>query len=207
MSGAEHASHRFRSATDFPKAVSGKDADEANQLYQEMRDCLIFTNRSRAQLVRRNEEHKQKAIALQTDVQRLQGILNQLTLDKETLTQRNQQIVSELELEMQSMAHHLDQLSEAFEPFAELETGSQTQWSFMSVPGRFYQFLQAVKAVVLWWRSETHQSLPAGDTSERRNSLLPSEPSDLTTDIDTDRRERPQMYTDQASQNRSLLDR
>jgi hypothetical protein len=55
-------SDRFRSATEFPKTIKPLDPSEAEQLYVEMRDCLIFTNRSRAQLLRRNEEHKRNTL-------------------------------------------------------------------------------------------------------------------------------------------------
>jgi hypothetical protein len=45
---------RFRSATEFPRTLQGLESAEAEKLYLEMRDCLIFTNRSRSQLMRHN---------------------------------------------------------------------------------------------------------------------------------------------------------
>ena len=50
MATSDQVSARFRSATEFPKTIEGLEGVAADSLYVEMRDCLIFTNRSRAQL-------------------------------------------------------------------------------------------------------------------------------------------------------------
>jgi len=71
MTNSDQPLARLRSATEFPKTIEKLSRSEANSLYEEMRACLIFTNRSRAQLLRRNEEHKQSALKLKTDVGRL----------------------------------------------------------------------------------------------------------------------------------------
>lgn len=198
MATSNQSSARFRSATEFPKTVESLEPFEANAVYEEMRDCLIFTNRSRAQLLRRNEEHKQSALKLKTDVQRLQSLINQLKLEKQQQAQGQQQLISNLESEILSMTTHLDQLSDAFNAVADIETETQTQWSFMSLPRRFFEFVRAVKAVVLWWRDERGNEEALNSTSPQ--PLSPEE-------IEEDRRERPQMYEDQASIGRSLLDR
>ena len=88
-------------------------------------------------------------------------------------------------------------VSDAFEPLKDIDTQEQTQWSFMALPNRFFQFWRAVRSIVLWWKDE--QDLP--ETQE--TPLLIGEPED----IEQDKRDRPQMYSDQASINRSLLDR
>ena len=198
MATSNQSSVRFRSATEFPKTVESLEPFEANAVYEEMRDCLIFTNRSRAQLLRRNEEHKQSALKLKTDVQRLQSLINQLKLEKQQQAQGQQQLISDLESEILSMTTHLDQLSDAFNAVADIETETQTQWSFMSLPRRFFEFVRAVKAVVLWWRDERGNE----------EALNPASPKPLSpAEIEEDRKERPQMYEDQASIGRSLLDR
>lgn len=189
---------RFRSATEFPKTVDSLEQGEASHLYAEMRECLIFTNRSRAQLVRWNDRHKQDKLELKEKANRLKGMVSQLMVEKQNLTRENQQIVSDLELEISSMAIHLDRLSDAFEPFADIESAEQSQWSFLSIPGRFFRFLQAVKSIVIWWRDEQDPPAVAGQSSQ---PLF-----DNPEDTERDRRDRPQMYTDQASVNRALLD-
>lgn len=194
------ASARLRSATEFPKTVEHLSRTQADELYVEMRDCLVFTNRSRAQLLRRNEEHKQSALRLKTDVERLQGLIYQLTQEKQKLAQSNQLVVAELEKEMSAMAAHLDQLSLAFDGVEDIETAQQTQWSFLSMPRRFFEFIRAVGAVVTWWRQEQ----PAED-SPVENLSIPQLPAHANQP--EERKERPQMYDDPASNNRSLLDR
>ena len=203
MSTSRLPSDRFRSATDFPKNIQSLNRPEADALYAEMRDCLIFTNRSRAQLIRRNQEHKDKTGLLKGDVQRLQGMIQQLNTDKQRTLQEQQTIISALETEMTVMANRLDDLSVAFDGISDVETPEQTHWSLISMPARFFRFLQAVKAVVMWWRQDRPQddATVLEDTSRTKLSLQEG------PEADNDRREKPQMSSDQASINRSLLDR
>lgn len=199
MAQSNSASKRFRSATEFPRTIQSVEPAAANLLYKEMRDCLIFTNRSRSQLARRNEEHKAKTSLLKQDVERLQIIIQQLAQDKQQISQENQGIIQALENEMATMSAHLDELSIAFSDIADVETAEQTQWSFIALPHRFFRFLKAVKAVVVWWQSERPEALPALSSQ--------TAPDEEEIDEEADRRDRPQMYTDQASIGRSLLDR
>ncbi|YAF97386.1 MAG: hypothetical protein AB3A66_06920 [Nodularia sp. CChRGM 3473] len=199
MTGQNHSSDRFRSATEFPKTIANLKAAEADKLYQEMRDCLIFTNRSRSQLVRRNEEHK---LRLKTDVERLQTMLSQLKLEKEQLASSNRQIVTDLEREISSMAGYLDTLSTAFDSVADVDNPEKAYWGYVSVPGRFFKFLQAIKAIVLWWREDKSIETKTLKATTVSSISLPDEVTD-----DEDRTENPQMHTDQASIGRSLLDK
>ncbi|HEY9878660.1 MAG TPA: hypothetical protein V6D29_09410 [Leptolyngbyaceae cyanobacterium] len=204
MAKLDPPSDRFRSATEFPKTIQALDRPEADALYEEMRNCLIFTNRSRAQLVRRNQEYKDKTGLLKEDVQRLQSMIQKLAVEKQQTLQEKESIISDLETEMTKMASHLDELSVAFDAIADVETAEQTQWSFVALPGRFFRFVKAVRAVVSWWRSDRPDDLPpASAPTPAQPTLGPSE----AEDEDEDRFDRPQMYTDQASINRSLLDR
>lgn len=200
MATSDKSSARFRSATEFPKKIDHISSSEVSALYQEMRDCLIFTNRSRAQLIRRNEEHKQTALKLRTDIDRLQGMIGQLKLEKTQLAEGNQQIITALEREMSSMAGHLDQLSAAFDTVGDLDNPTQAQWSFLAFPSRFITFLRSIKAIVSWWREEKGEEPQAIEANVTSQSRLPD-------GTEEDRRNSPQMYTDQASQGRSLLDK
>jgi hypothetical protein len=201
MTTSQDSSARFRSATEFPKTIENLNCSEANNMYVEMRDCLIFTNRSRSQLIRRNEEHKQTALSLKSDIERLQGLINQLSLEKELINFSNRQIVSELQQEMAAMAGHLDELSNAFTIVSDIDNPQQAEWAFLAFPNRFVRFLRAIKAIVLWWREEQN---PEGDNPVNHVSPTPllGDP-----DLERDRRDNPQMYSDPASQGRSLLDR
>lgn len=201
MAKPDSPSDRFRSATDFPKTIQVLERTEADALYEELRDCLIFTNRSRAQLVRRNQEYKEKTGLLKEDVQRLQGMIHQLSAEKQQTVQEQQRIIGALEAEMTTMASHLDELSIAFDGIADADTAEQTQWSFIALPQRFFRFLKAVRVVVTWWRTDRPEDLPPLSVSPQP-SLGPSDEED-----EDDRQDRPQMYTDPASVNRSLLDR
>lgn len=200
MAKPDSPSDRFRSATEFPKTIQTLERSEAETLYEEMRDCLIFTNRSRAQLVRRNQEYKERTGLLKEDVQRLQAMIQRLAVEKQQTLQEKEEMIRALETEMTTMASHLDELAIAFDGVADVETAEQTQWSFVALPGRFFRFVRAVRAVVTWWRSDRPDDLPPAPS---RPALGPSEPEDG----DEDRQDNPQMYTDQASINRSLLDR
>jgi TolA-binding protein len=200
MADSNSSKARFRSATEFPKNIRTLDRDQADALYEEMRDCLVFTNRSRAQLIRRNEEHKAKAGLLKEDVQRLQGKIQQLAAEKQQIAQSNRDIIQELEAEMTTMASHLDELSVAFDGMEGLETSQQTKWSLIASPYRFFRFISAVKNIVLWWRSDRPDDrLPAAPNAEATLDVSPE-------DEEQDRRDHPQMYTDQASVNRYLRD-
>lgn len=197
----EPSTDRFRSATEFPKTVQNLDPEQADALYREMRDCLIFTNRSRAQLIRRNEEHKAKTSLLKEDVHRLQSMIHQLAGEKQQLAQNSEATIQALESEMQTMMSHLDELSVAFEGVSDAEA-SRSPLSLVASPGRFFRFLNAVKAIVMWWRDERPESSPPLPIATQATSL-PAE----TVDVEQDRRDRPQMHQDPASINRSLLDR
>ncbi|NEO34657.1 MAG: hypothetical protein F6K36_30580 [Symploca sp. SIO3C6] len=191
---------RFRSATEFPKTVESLDLSDANTLYMEMRECLVYTNRSQAQLRRWNNQHKKDKLQLKETTVRLQSMIQKLTAEKQQLTAEHQELVSNLEVEITTMGTYLDRLSEAFEPFSDIDTPEQTKWHFVSLPGRFFQFLRAVRSIVMWWRDENE--LPAAKEKEEAAQLPLSQ-----TDVDNDMRDRPQMYSDPASVNRSLLDR
>jgi hypothetical protein len=193
MSGSDRSAARFRSATEFPKTVEHLSASESDQLYVEMRECLIFTNRSRSQLLRRNEEHKQTTLSLKADVVRLQGLIHQLNSEKQELVQGRQGAIVELEHELKTMTAHLDQLSKAFEEVEDVNGAM----GVLAIPGRFTKFWQALKALILWWREEY------GEEAAPPAKVLPSSPQQVNED---DRRENPQMYTDPASVQRSLRD-
>ncbi|EKQ70157.1 hypothetical protein OsccyDRAFT_0428 [Leptolyngbyaceae cyanobacterium JSC-12] len=188
-------SDRFRSATDFPQSIAHLPPTEANEIYTEMRDCLIFTNRSRAQLVRRNEEHKQKALILKSDVIRLQESIDRLNREKQSLAQNQQNTINELEQELRSMTRHLDQLSKAFEDVEDINSAM----GVMAIPGRFARFWQALKALIVWWREEH-----AEDSLTNSRTLPASFNKPLS---EQEIRENPQLGSDPASINRSLLDR
>lgn len=194
MAPSDQNTARFRSATEFPKTTEQLARTEADALYEEMRDCLIFTNRSRAQLIRRNEEHKQKALALRSNVERLQTTIQQLSQEKQQLATKDRLIVTELEAEIRSMSLHLEQLSVAFDAIPDIEDVQQSHWGMLAFPHRLLSFLRAVKAVVTWWRQD-HAGAEASATPQLPGS------SDLSEE---DRRNNPQMYTDAASINRSL---
>lgn len=163
------------------------DSVEVVQLYGEMRECLIFTNRSRSQLLRRNEEHKATTQSLRADLLRLQSAINQLNLEKQQLARQDREIIDTLKQEIGTMSSHLDQLSLAFEDVEDINS----VMGVMAIPGRFARFWQALKALIIWWRDEQGY--------EPNNPIaLPSR------DSDRDRQENPQMHTDPASVQRSL---
>jgi hypothetical protein len=184
---------RFRSATEFPKTIEQLAPTESGQLYAEMRECLIFTNRSRSQLIRRNEEHKQSVFKLKSDIIRLQELISQLTVEKETQLSNKQAVIAELTHEMKTMTSHLDQLSIAFEDVKDVNGAM----SAMAIPGKFARFWQALKALIVWWRDEY------GDDPSTVAALPPTSPKPPS---EQDRRDNPQMYTDPASMQRSERD-
>ena len=173
------------------------DRQAADALYVEMRECLIFTNRSRSQLNRRNVEHKDKALALKSKIDSLQGLINQLQTQKQSQLQEREHIIAQLASEMEDMSGQLNTLSEAFDSVGDLEDEAQPQWGRMLFPSRVMKLLAAVKSVMQWWR-----------TQEKSEFEDTSHPAELVGEIDEqDRLDHPERYTDQASINRSLLDR
>jgi methyl-accepting chemotaxis protein len=191
MATSNHPTERFRSATDFPKTVEHLSASDVSQLYVEMRDCLIFTNRSRSQLVRRNEEHKQTVVTLRSDVARFQQLVSQLAQEKQVLTQNNQDVVAALEQELNTMTSHLDQISQAFKEVEDI--GSPM--GAMAFPSRFNRFWRALRALITWWREE--------NDGVNSGALPPASSLSLNQE---DRQEKPQMHSDPASVQRSLRD-
>ena len=79
---------RFRSATDFPKSIQELEPTQVGTIYEEMRDCLIFTNRSRAQLVRRNSEHKETTLQLRDRLTHFQDLIDRLKNQKQAQLHR-----------------------------------------------------------------------------------------------------------------------
>ncbi|MBF2079857.1 MAG: hypothetical protein IGR76_15390 [Synechococcales cyanobacterium T60_A2020_003] len=205
MTNTEQSSSRFRSATEFPKSIDHLPTQEANQLYQEMRDCLVFTNRSRAQLIRRNGEYKQSTLQLKQDVERLNGYIQRLRVEKEQLTTSNQQVITELEREIITLSQHLDHLSDVFDQVADVDSLEKTKWSYLSFPSRFFNFIRAVRAIVTAWRTDEDGTQPV--LSQPSLESLPAANEDEVVDKVADAREHPWMYDDPASTGRSLLDR
>jgi methyl-accepting chemotaxis protein len=191
MATSNHPTERFRSATDFPKTVEHLSASDVSQLYVEMRDCLIFTNRSRSQLVRRNDEHKQTVVTLRSDVAPFQQLVSQLAQEKQVLTQNNQDVVAALEQELNTMTSHLDQISQAFKEVEDI--GSPM--GAMAFPSRFNRFWRALRALITWWREE--------NDGVNSGALPPASSLSLNQE---DRQEKPQMHSDPASVQRSLRD-
>ncbi len=189
---------RFRSVTDFPKNIQTVEPEQANALYEEMRDCLIFTNRSRAQLVRRNTEHKGKTLALRSNIDTLQGLINQLQTQKQAQVQEREAIIAQLAGEMTEMSTQLDTLSEVFDSVGDVASEGETHWGRLMFPTRIVKLLQAVKAVMQWWKTQ--------DDSQIEETGRPVQLIDGAAD-EQDKRDYPERYTDQASINRSLLDR
>jgi uncharacterized protein YukE len=196
MTPSNSNTKRFRSATEFPRKLQNLELTEAETLYQEMRDCLIFTNRSRAQLMRHNNGYRDKVTQLKTDVAKLQSSINALSLEKRDLVQSKQGAIAALQQEMGTLTQHLDQLSDAFDDVANFDITGPNQFGFLASSGRFFKFLRAVRSIVTWWRQ---------DESSITQSSLPV--STHSSDDSEDRRNNPQMYTDPASNGRSLLDK
>lgn len=149
MSSSDQPIARFRPATDFPKTITDLDRSAADALYVEMRECLVFTNRSRGQLNRHNSDYRQNILKLKQHVETLETLSNRLTQDKQRLATQTS-LLPELEQEIETMKTYMNQLSEAFGDVAELRDSTHTQM----MPGRIWKFFQAVKAIVLWWREE-----------------------------------------------------
>lgn len=197
MTSSASNAARFRPATDFPKNTGGCEREQVDALYAEMRECLIFTNRSRGQLIRRNTEHKEKALALRSRIDTLQGLINQLQTQKQSQLQERESLINQLAGEMEEMSSQLNTLSQAFDAVGDLETEAQPQWGRMLFPSRIMRLLSAVKSLMQWWRTQDNSQFE--DTSS---------PAELVGDVDEqDRLDHPERYTDQASINRSLLDR
>lgn len=93
------------------------------------------------------------------------------------------------------MAGHLDKLTDAFDAIADIENPT----GFIAQPGRFFRFIKALKAIVLFWREEQ-------DEQPTHGALTGSVQLPKGYGTDADRRANPQMYQDPASQGRSLLD-
>jgi hypothetical protein len=199
---ANQTPDRFRPATDFPKDVSRLQRDELERTYLEMRECLVFTNRSRGQLLRRNEEHKQTSLQLRADVVKLQVSIQKLAQEKQQLAASSQALLQGMEQELMAMGDRLETLSSAFDAVADVETAERMQWSFLTLPQRFLNFLNAVRSIVNWWREEQ------GIEATPSQPALPPAKRKLTPEEEAiDRRENPHLYTDTASVQRANLDR
>ncbi len=185
---------RFRSATEFPQSIDALEPQQAREIYAEMRDCLIFTNRSRAQLMRRNIEHKDTTLQLRDRINHFQSLIDQIQAQKQSQLQAKESLIAQLSAEMGQMGAQLDTLSAAFDAVGNIEAETQTSWGSLIFPRRFLNLLQAVKSLMQWWQQQDDDR---------------THPAELTGDIidEQDRRDRPQLYSDQASNNRSLLDR
>ena len=189
---------RFRSATDFPKSIQDLEDADASSLYEEMRECLVFTNRSRAQLIRRNSEHKEKALQLGDRITHLQGLIDRLKNQKQAQLLEKEALIEELATEMSEMSSQLGVLSEAFDEVGDIEADVQTHWGQLVFPTRFMRLLRAVKAVMLWWQQRDGEALP-------EDSNIVEIVHETATE--KEKRDQPQMHSDQASTGRSLLDR
>jgi hypothetical protein len=192
-SGTPHA-QRFRPATDFPQQVRTLKRQQADNLYEEMRACLIFTNKSRGQLIRRNTEYKDKTLQLRDSVSSLQCLINQLQTQKQAQLAEREDIIAQLAGEMKVMDAQLNTLSEAFDAVGDVEAEAQNQWGRILFPSRIMNLLRAVKALMQWYKRDD-------------NPELPGEPTENNLVDEQHRRDYPHQYTDQASINRDSLNR
>ncbi|MGB3295710.1 MAG: hypothetical protein WBB01_22225 [Phormidesmis sp.] len=199
MASSPSSTARFRSATDFPQSIQELERSQGEAIYEEMRDCLIFTNRSRAQLVRRNSEHKDKTLELRAKVGHFQELINQLQSQKQVQLQQKADLIDQLAAEMAEMHSQMGLLSEAFEAVGDPESEMQQHWGLISFPQRFMRLIKAVKSLMQWWHSQD-------DSQDRLAEGSPVVITDAEAEDEQDRRDRPQLYSDQASINRSLLD-
>lgn len=208
MASSASNTARFRSATEFPKSIQSLERERADDLYEEMRDCLIFTNRSRAQLIRRNAEHKDTTLQLRSRIKHFQSLIDQLQNQKQAQLQEKEVLITQLATEMAEMGSQLDTLSEAFDAVGDPEAMVQKHWGYVAFPSRFMRLIRAVKALIQWWKKNDDDH-PALSDHSRNDGSPPALPdTDMGAEVDEqDKRDRPQMYTDQASINRSLLDR
>ncbi|MEL6551946.1 MAG: hypothetical protein AAFQ63_00595 [Cyanobacteria bacterium J06621_11] len=197
MASSGSKTARFRSATDFPKTIQTFEQPKSAALYEEMRDCLIFTNRSRAQLIRRNQEHKNTTLDLRSRIDSLQTLINQLKSQKQSQIQEREALITQLAGEMTEMSGQLNTLSEAFDAVGDIESEGQTHWGRLVFPSRIMKLIQAVTSVMKWWKTQDNSIVEDTD-----------HPAEITGIVDEqDRLNHPERYTDQASINRSLLDR
>lgn len=201
MASSASSTARFRSATDFPQGIQELERSQGEALYQEMRDCLVFTNRSRAQLIRRNSEHKDKTLALREKISHFQSLIDQLQNQKQEQLQQKESIIDQLAAEMAELHSQMGLLSEAFEAVGDPESEMQRHWGQISFPQRFMRLIKAVKTLMQWW----HRQDDSPDSLEGGSPVVVIDSED--DDDGQDRRDRPQLYSDQASINRSLLDR
>jgi hypothetical protein len=196
MTASSQNAARFRPATDFPKTVSTLAPEEVVVLYDEMRECLLFTNRSRGQLIRRNSEHKEKAVALRSCIGTLQGLIDQLQSQKQNQLQESETIIAQLASEMREMDSQLNTLSQAFDAVGDIESEAQSQWGRLLFPTRIMALLKAVRSLMQWYKKDDKPTLgPDAAIVE------------VGTVDEQHRRDYPEQYTDQASINRDLLDR
>jgi hypothetical protein len=65
MLSSNSRTERFRSAAEFPRTLQGVESDKSEKLFLEMRDCLVFTNRSQSQLMRHNNGDRGKVALAQ----------------------------------------------------------------------------------------------------------------------------------------------
>lgn len=202
MAAASSKTARFRSATDFPLKIESLDKEQTALLYAEMRECLIFTNKSRGQLIRRNTEHKDKVVNLRANIIHLQGLINQLQTQKQSQLKDREALIAQLSSEVTDMNTQLNTLSEAFESVGDLEADAETHWGRLMFPQRILKLLQAVRSLMQWWHRQD-DSRPLTD-----NQTTPSlEGAEVNLIDEQHRRDYPHLYTDQASVNRDLLDR
>jgi len=171
---------------------------QASSMYEEMRDCLIFTNRSRAQLLRRNSEHKETTLQLRDRLTHFQSLIDQLKNQKQAQLLEKEALINQLAEEMTEMSTQLGTLSDAFSEVGDVEAEAQTHWGQLVFPARIVRLLRAVRSVMLWWNQRDGQSLP--------------EDSDVVEIVhanatEADKQDQPQMHSDQASTGRYLLDR
>lgn len=192
----------FRSATEFPASIQELGIKEADQIYCEIRQYLVSTNRSQGQLRRYNESYRQDISKYRdniSDLQKtrdnLQLAINQLTTEKKELLNEKSEAIELLEQEVTNLSSHLDTLSEAFEGIIDFDDPN-VQWASTGFMTRVLNFLKSVRRIVQWWN--TDDQLPS---TEKHESLPPSQEN-----IAIEKRENPRMYTDPASINRALRD-
>jgi hypothetical protein len=128
--------------------------------------------------------------------------IQKLSQEKQQLAASSQELLRGMEQELMAMGSRLETLSSAFDAVADVETADRMQWSFLTLPQRFLNFLNAVRGIVNWWREEQ------GIEPTPPQPVLPSAEPKLTPEEEAQKRkDDSQMYTDQASVGRSLLDR
>lgn len=148
----------YRSVSEFPKNPSELSREDLESAYQDLRSTYKNLNQSRAQLVRRQQETKEKVAAISTSLDHLNQTLAKVRQEKLQLQQalnhsfeKRRQLETwgnDLDREVNELTQQVNATARLLGEFEEVYEEVSQSTNILSLGQRFWRLIQAARRLL-----------------------------------------------------------